>query len=218
MAEIPVHIVLRPYASALPLACFAFGTSNIVYSSFLLHWISASESHLVAILLLAFVAPLEVGPGIMAFLSRDTGGATAFSIFGAVWVVQGLTLLQGGPPASAATAIFLLCLAVCLLMLTIVTLKGKPVLGTVLIVAIIRTIGAATISFGVAALTKPTAWCGLLLGALAFYSGIAFLDEDVTQRISPLTFRFGEAKSAMDGEVMDQVSSIEKEAGVRKQL
>ena len=39
MAEIPVQIVLRPYASSLPLASFAFGVGNVLYSAFLLHWI-----------------------------------------------------------------------------------------------------------------------------------------------------------------------------------
>ena len=220
MADIPVQIVLRPYASSIPLASFAFGTGNALYSAYLLHWIPASESRTVAVMLLAFVAPLELIPSFMAFLARDSGGATAFAIFGAAWVVQGMALLGGPPPdVSHATAGFLLCLAVCLLMLTIVTIKGKPLLGAVLIVAIVRTCGAAATAMMAGAwLTTATAWCGMLLAALAFYSGIAFLEEDVTQRLSPLTFRTGEAKSAMEGKLEDQVSAIEKEAGVRKQL
>ena len=220
MADIPVQIVLRPYASSIPLASFAFGTGNALYSAFLLHWIPDSETRLLSYILLAFVAPLEIAPSLMAFLARDSGGATAFAIFGAAWVVQGLALLGGPPPAiSEVTAGFLLCLAICLLMLTIVTIKGKPLLGGVLIVAVVRTCGAAGMAMtGKAWLAPATAWCGMLLAALAFYSGIAFLEEDVTQRLSPLTFRTGEAKSAMEGKLADQVSAIEKEAGVRKQL
>ena len=85
--------------------------------------------------------------------------------------------------------------------------------------AVVRTCGAAGMAMtGKAWLAPATAWCGMLLAALAFYSGIAFLEEDVTQRLSPLTFRTGEAKSAMEGKLADQVSAIEKEAGVRKQL
>ena len=71
---------------------------------------------------------------------------------------------------------------------------------------------------GVPWVATATGWCGLLLALLAFYSGLAFLEEDVTQRLSPLTFRMGQAKAAMDGGLENQVSSIEKEAGVRKQL
>ena len=220
MADIPVQIVLRPYASSIPLAAFAFGTGNVLYSSYLLHWIPGSETRLVAYMLLGFVAPLELAPSLMAFLARDSGGATAFAIFGASWVVQGLGLLGGPPPpTSPATAAFLLCLAVCLAMLAIVTFRGKPLLGAVLSVAIVRTCGAAAMELtGKTWIHSATAWCGLLLAAMAFYSGIAFLEEDVTQEISPLTFRMGEAKSAMEGKLEDQVSAIEKEAGVRKQL
>jgi succinate-acetate transporter protein len=220
MADVPVQIVLRPYASSIPLAALAFGVGNVLYSAFLLHWIPPSEARLLAIMLLAFVAPLELGPSLMAFLARDSGGATTFAIFGAAWVVQGLALLGGPPPpTSPATAFFLLCLAICLVVLAIVTFKGKPLMGVILLIAILRTSGAATFEYtGLPWAATATAWTGLLLALLAFYAAIAFLEEDVTQRLSPLTFRTGEARAAMQGELKDQISSIDKEAGIRKQL
>ena len=220
MADVPVQIVLRPYASSLPLAAFAFGVGNVLYSAFELHWIPAAETRTVAWMLLAFVAPLELGPSVMAFLTRDGGGATTFAIFGAAWVVQGLALLGGaatGP--NPADGVFLLCLVVCLMLLAVVTFKGKPLLGAVLMVAIVRTAGAATFAFrGAAWVGAATAWCGLLLAGLAFYSGLAFLEEDVTGRLSPLTFRTGAAKAAMEAPLREQVVKVEKEAGVRGQL
>ena len=220
MADVPVQIVLRPYASSIPLASFAFAVGNVLYSAFLLHWIGAGEAHLVGLMLLGFVAPLELGPSLMAFLARDSGGATAFGIFGAAWVVEGLSLLGGAPSSrSAATGIFLVCLALCLVILTVVTFKGKPLLGVVLVVATLRTLMAAAGQFNGAIWAATSAgWCGLVLALLAFYSGLAFLEEDVTQRLSPLTFRTGEARAAMEGELSKQVETIEKEAGVRKQL
>ncbi len=220
MADIPVQIVLRPYASSIPLASFAFGTGHAVYSSFLLHWIPAVEARSVAYILLGFVAPLELGPSAMAFLARDSGGATAFAIFGAAWIVEGLSLLRGSPPpVSQVTGVFLLCLAVCILLLTIVTFRGKPLLGVVLVVAAIRSFAAAAMAFtGKMWLSTSAAWCGLAIAALAFYCGIAFLEEDVTQKLSPLTFRTGEAKAAMQNKLAEQISAIENEAGVRKQL
>lgn len=215
-----VSIVLRPYASPIPLASFAFGIGNVLYSAFLLRWIPASEAHSVALMLLAFVAPLELLPSGMAYLTRDGGGATAFAIFGSAWIVQGLELLTSpSQTTSPASGIFLLCLALTLVMLTIVTFKGKPLLGVVLIIAILRTCGAAWVELtGNALAGRATGYCGLLLATAAFYAGIAFLEEDVTQRLSPLTFRTGEAKAAMEGELRDQISTLEREAGVRKQL
>ena len=53
---------------------------------------------------------------------------------------------------------------------------------------------------------------------LAFYSAFAFLEEDITGKISALTFRTGEAKAAMEGSLQEQIKSLESEAGVRKQL
>ena len=220
MADFPVQIVLRPYASSIPLAPFAFGVGYVLYSAFLLHWIPAMEAREMAYMLLAFVAPLELGPSLMAFLARDSGGATAFVIFGAAWVVQGLSLLGGPPPpTSPVTGIFFLCLTLCLVTLATVTFKGKPLLGAVLVVAIVRTLGAAAFALkGLQWLATATGWCGLVLALLAFYSAFAFLEEDVTERLSSLTFRTGEARAAMEQDLASQVSTIEKEAGVRKQL
>lgn len=218
--DVPVQIVLRPYASAIPLASFAFGVGNFLYAALLLHWIPQAESRQVGMMLLGFVAPLELGPSVMAFLARDTGGATTYAIFGMAWVVQGLSLLADPAAApSAAVGVFLFSLALCLLLLAVVTFKGKPLLGAVLVVALVRTAGAALAETTASAWwSKATAVCGLVLGLLAFYSGFAFLEEDVTLKISPLTFRMGEAREAMEGRLTDQLATVGREAGVRKQL
>jgi uncharacterized protein len=124
------RIVVRPYASALPLGCFAFGVGNTLMSVYAFHWIGSSETRLMAVLLLAFVALLELIPCIMAFLSRDTGGATAMGVFSAVWVVQGIQFIIAAPHApSVAMGMFLLMLAILLAMLAIVSFPGKPLLG-----------------------------------------------------------------------------------------
>lgn len=219
MPDVPVQIVLRPYASPIPLAAFAFGVGNVLSAAYFLHWIPTSEASLLAIILLAFVAPLELVPSIMAFITRDGGGATSYAIFGAVWLVQGVGLWMHAPAQSHTTALFLLCLALCLILLTIVTFKGKPLLGAILIVAAIRTLGAATIArWDMPLISKMTGWTGLLLALLAFYSAFAFLEEDVTGKLSALTFRTGEAKAALEGSLEEQVKLLEREAGVRKQL
>ena len=216
-----VRITLTPYASALPLASLAFGIGNVLFAAFLLDWIPPSESRSLALVLLAFVAPLELFPSAMAFLSRDTGGATAFAIFGAAWIVQGLELLVSGGQAgpSATAAFFFGMLALTQLILAVITFRGKPLLGGLLVVATLRTVGAALLQAGVAHHLAPvTAGLGLLLAILAFYAAMAFLEEDVTGRISPLTFRTGQAKAAMEGRLEDQVEALTREAGVRKQL
>ena len=214
------RIVLRPYASAIPLGAFAFGIGNVLYSAFLLHWIASSESLLLAVMLLAFVAPLELLPCVMAYLSRDTGGATAFGIFGAAWVVQGIQLLlPGANQPSVASGIFLASLALCLAILSVITFPGKPLIGSLLVVAVLRTVGAALMEFAFGhSIATISAILGLVLALFAFYSGVAFLDEDVRQVISPLTFRTGAARAAMEGSLEEQIEPLSREAGIRKQL
>lgn len=215
-----VRIVLRPYASALPLGTFSFAIGNILFSAFLLHWIPVHETKLLAVMLLAFVAPLELIACGMAFLSRDTGAATVMGIFSVSWVVQGLQLiLFGQGSASPATGILLLLLSVCLTLLAAVTFRGKPLVGILLSLAVIRSVGAATVEFGAGPTSEIfTACAGLALGLSAFYCGFALLLEDVDVSIKPLTMRSGKAKIAMSGSIGEQVAQIANEAGVRQQL
>ncbi len=217
--SVQTRIVLRPYASALPMAAFAFGVGNLLYSGLLLGWIPPSESMVVAIILLAFAAPLELFPSVLAFLSRDSGGATAFGIFGASWIVQGLQLLvAGSDKPSAAGGIFLFSLVGILLILAVITFRGKPLLGVLIIFAILRTAAAALMNFGMQALKVPAAILGLVVTAMAFYGALAFLHEDVQQVLSALTLRSGDAKAAMQDPLEDQLEQVTREAGVRKQL
>ncbi len=214
-----VRIVLRPYASALPLGCFSFAIGNALLSAFLLHWIPENEARLLAVMLLVFVAPLELIACAMAFLSRDTGAATAMGIFAAAWVVQGVQFMLFGAALSAASGILLALLAVCLGMLTAITFSGKPLIGILLVAATLRSAGAAGMQFGGGKLfTIVAAGFGFVVTLAAFYCGFALLVEDVQGSLHPLTGRTGAARDAMSGGLESQMGHIENEAGVRQQL
>lgn len=215
-----IRVVVRPYASALPLGCFAFGVGNALTSALYLHWIPATDLPILAIMFLAFVAPLELIPCIMAFLSRDTGSATAMGIFSAAWVVQGIKLLSAGSDSpSPALGIFLLFLAVFLAILAFVTFSDKPLLGVLLTLAMLRSIGASLLQFGLSGgLGVTTAVLGLLVSAFSLYSGLGFLMEDIKQKPLAMTFRRGEAKAALEGDLQHQLHRAIREAGVRDQL
>ena len=215
-----IRIILRPYASALPLGCFAFGIGNALLAAFVLHWIPALEKNTLAAMLLGFVAPLEFLPCVMAFLSRDTGAATVMGLFASAWVVIGVQLLTGDPAApSRATGLFLLLLALCLIILTAVTFSGKPLLGVLLGTAILRSISAAVCQFGVhGGMDTVNAILDAMVAFLAFYSALAFLLEDIQQKPNRMTFRREAAKEAVEGTLQEQVKHISNEAGVRQQL
>ena len=216
---VPVQIVLRPYASALPMAGFAFGVGNVLYSSLLLGWIPLTEARTVAMMLLAFAAPLELFPSVLAFLSRDGNGATAFGVFGAAWAVQGLTLLRsGGTAPSPAAGIFLASLTAVLAVLCGISFRGKPLLGSLLVVAILRTICLALSNLGHQLFEKPGAIFGLIVAAFAFYGALAFLHEDTSEQISRLTLRSGDARDALTKPLDEQLDPISREVGIRRQL
>ncbi len=215
-----VRIVVRPYASSLPLGAFAFGIGNMLLAAFALHWIPLSEKTTLAVILLAFVAPLELIPCIMAFLSRDSGASIAMGLFAAGWAVQGVQLIMADPMTpSICNGIFLLLLAVCLAVLAKVTFSVKPVIGVLLIVAVLRSVATGITQFGVhGALDIIAAMLDGMVGLLAFYCGAAFLIEDAKGKLLPMTFRRQDAKEAMDGRFSQQMKHIANEAGVRQQL
>jgi succinate-acetate transporter protein len=219
-AQGAVRIVVHPYASALPLGCLAFGIGNALLGAFILHWIPLSDTPVFAVMLLAFVAPLEAISCVMAFLSRDSGAATAMGIFASAWIVLGVQLLISNPSVlSPVTGMFLLLLALCLAILARVTFPGKPVLGILLSVAILRSIGAALAQFGIrGSVDVVTATLGFVVALLAFYSAAGLLLEDIKGRPLTMTFRRGPAKAALDGDLQEQMTHIANEAGVRQQL
>ncbi len=216
---VPVQIVLRPFASALPMAGFAFGVGNILYSSLLLGWIPMAEARTVAMMLLAFAAPLELFPSVLAFLSRDGNGATAFGVFGAAWAVQGLELLKSGSTApSPAAGIFLLSLTLVLAVLCGITFRGKPLLGSLLVAAVLRTASLGLANLGHPRLQAPGAVFGLIVAVFAFYNAFAFLYEDAREQLSRLTLRSGDSRAALTRRLSEQLDPLSREVGIRRQL
>lgn len=75
------RIFLRPLASPIPLGFFAFGVGSFVQSGLQLGWIPQSEGQSLALVIGAFVAPAELLAAIVAFLTRETLGATVLGLF-----------------------------------------------------------------------------------------------------------------------------------------
>src|SRR3954471_11651977 len=117
-ADAGVRIVLRPLASALPLGFFAFACGCFLLSGLQLHWVPADEGKQVALIELAFVAPLQLGASLLGYAARDVGAGTTLGLFGGCWTATALTLLSLPPAAtSRALGLFLCAFAVPLLAL-----------------------------------------------------------------------------------------------------
>ena len=110
------RIVLRPLASPLLLAFFAFGAESLMLSGLQLGLIPAPETRSVAIVQAAFVFPPMVLSSVLAFLSRETLGATIMALISVAWLANGLIDLMTTPPTSTNATQGLLALAAILLL------------------------------------------------------------------------------------------------------
>ena len=214
------RVVLRPIASSLPLGFFAFTVGTVLLSAIELNWTPVATTGQVAILVLAFVAPLEVLSGVFAFLARDSGAATGLTTLSAAWAATAITLFRR-PPAelNRPLAIFLLALAVVMLVMSAVSVTGKPLFGVLLVIGACRfaLTGVYEIT-GVIGVEQASGWLGVPLAAFALYGGLALLLEESYQRIVLPLGRRGRARSSLEGSFAHQVHQAEQEAGVRRQL
>src|SRR5207237_10617829 len=97
------RIFLRPIGSGLPLGFFAFGIGMLLLGCTAIGWIPVSEQKDVGMLLMSFVFPLELVATIVAFLARDTVGATTLGLFTTSWLALGWMDLESPPGSTSVT-------------------------------------------------------------------------------------------------------------------
>jgi hypothetical protein len=78
--ERATRIVLRPIANPLPLGFLALGAGTLVVAGLQLDWFAATEGRSVALILLAFVFPLQLLAAIFGFFARDVVAGTGMGV------------------------------------------------------------------------------------------------------------------------------------------
>jgi succinate-acetate transporter protein len=215
------NVVVRAYANPLPLGFFAFGVGMALLACLALDVITGSEEvRATGVLLAAFVCPLEILAAVIAFLVRDTGAASALGLFSTSWAALGvLYILAPDQQTSRTVGVYLCAFALMLVPLAAIAFLGKRLLGLVLSVSIARGALAAAYQLGAPhALQTADAVAALLLVGLALYSGTAFLIEDVRQRTKLPIMRRGDARGAIEDDLLAQQARLPREPGVRRQL
>ena len=214
------RIVLRPLASPLPLAFFAFGAGSLMLSGLQLGVIPTAETRSVAIVQAAFVFPPLALCAVLSYLSRETLGATIMALISFSWLANGLIDLTTPPDATSATqGLLALALTAILLLVAGAAVLGKPLLGAVIALA-----SARFAMNGLYELTASSAFettsgvLGCAIAAIALYGGLALGLEDLQGKPVLPIGRRGGARRAFEGDIGEQVGPIESEAGVRKQL
>jgi uncharacterized protein len=215
-----IVIALRPLASALPLGFFAFGIGMLLLAAVGDQWIATSESRHVGLLLATFVFPIELAAAILGFAARDVFAGTGLGLFSTSWLALGLTFLTGRPGAtSGALGIYLLGFAAALLPLALAAFLGKPLIGTILLVAAARAVLAGLYELGgPTGLNHAAGILAAVVAGIAWYGGAAFLLEDMRQRTVLPTFRRGASRQSLEGSLREQVERAQGDAGVREQL
>src|SRR4051812_4257377 len=99
--EWATRIVLRPIANPLPLGFIALGAGTLLLSALQLGWLEPTEGHDVALLLLAFVAPLQLVACIFEFLARDVVAGSGMGILAGTWLATSLVMRNLAPGATS---------------------------------------------------------------------------------------------------------------------
>jgi succinate-acetate transporter protein len=215
-----VRIVVRPYASSLPLGFFSFGVGMLLLGGIANGWLHPSDRHTVGLLLALFVFPLELVCAIFALLSRDTFGATGLGMFTTSWLALGIAdLTSSQNSVSRAVGLFEFGFAFAVVLLAFAAFAGKPLIGAIMLVAATRSTLAGVHEWGGPSWAWTTAgWLGVAIFAAAMYGGLAFLLEDVNKRAVLPVFRRGTSKESLEGDLSSQLAQLGDEAGVRQTL
>jgi succinate-acetate transporter protein len=226
MRERPEHdaararVVLRPIASPLPLGFLALAGATMLVSGLQLDWLGVDQGKPVALILIAFVVPLQVIASVLGFLARDGAAATGMGILAGTWLSVALVMLAGHPGATSdALGLLLLVASVAMLVPASAALRGKLVPAAVLCTTSLR-----FLLTGLFQLTASGSWAdaagvvGLFLGALAVYAAFALELEDAARRTLLPVGRRRAGASALTADLDGQLSKVAREPGVRTQL
>jgi succinate-acetate transporter protein len=214
------RIMLRPIGNPLPLGFLALAGGTLLIAALQLEWLAPTDGGDVALILVAFVFPLQLVASVFGYLARDVVAGTGMGLLAGIWLSIALIKLTGAPGATSdALGLFLLLAGVAMLVPAAASASGKLVPAAVLTTTALRF--AAT---GLYELTAADSWkavagvIGLVLCALAIYAALALALEDARRETVLPLGRRAMGRTAVGGTLEDQLARVEREAGVREQL
>jgi uncharacterized protein len=214
------RIMLRPVGNPLPLGFLALAGGTLLVSGLQLEWLKPTEGPAVAIILIAFVFPLQLLASVFGYLARDVVAGTGMGLLAGTWLSIGLVTLTS-PPGSTSDALglFLLLAGAAMLVPAAASATGKLVPA-----ALLATTAARFATAGIYQLTASRTWegvtgvVGLFLCGLAIYTSLAMALEDARRSTLLPLGRIGAGRESVEGNFGEQLKRIKREAGVREQL
>jgi succinate-acetate transporter protein len=215
------RVVLRPIGNPLPLGFLALAGATLLVSGLQLGWLAPSQGRDVALILLAFVFPLQLVSSIFGYLGRDVVVGTGMGLLSGTWLAVALVTITAPAPGATSDALglFLLLASVAMLVPAAAAAEGKLVPA-----AVLTTTSARFATTGLAQLTAAPGWkhaagvVGLVLCALAVYAALGLALEDARGATLLPLGRRGAGEEALAGGIEAQLEGIEHVAGVRRQL
>jgi uncharacterized protein len=178
------RVILRPIGNPLALGFLALAGATLLVSGLQLGWLDPPQGRQVALILIAFVFPLQLVTSVLGFLARDVAAGTGMGVLSGTWLSVGLiTLTSPAGSTSDALGLFLLLAGVAMLVPAVAAAGGKLVAAAVL--------GTTALRFtctGIYELTASKTWedvagvVGLVLFAVAVYAALAVALEETRRR------------------------------------
>jgi uncharacterized protein len=218
--ERAARIVLRPIGNPLPLGFLALAGATLLVSGLQLGWLAPDQGKDVALVLIAFVFPLQLVASVFGFLGRDVVAGTGMGVLAGTWLSVGLVILTSPAGATSdALGLFLLVAGAAML----VPAAGAST-GKLAAFAVLATTALRLVVTGLYQLTAIGSWenvagvIGLVLCVLAMYAAVALALEDANRETLLPVGRRGAGRESLEAGFDDQLTRIEREAGVREQL
>src|SRR5205085_1705260 len=92
--QVGAQVMLRPLANPLPLGFLALAVATLLLSAVQLQWLPIKDATAVAVILVVFVAPLQLLTSILGFLARDPVAGTGMGILAGTWAAVALVTLR----------------------------------------------------------------------------------------------------------------------------
>jgi uncharacterized protein len=200
--------MLRPIGNPLPLGFLGLAGGTLVVSGLQLGWLDKSQGTDVALILIAFVFPLQLVTSIFGYLGRDVVAGTGMGVLAGSWLSIALVMLTS-PPGSTSDALGLLVL---LSAAGLAIAAGVATAGKLVATAVLGTAALRFACTGMYELTASKTWehiagvVGLVLLALGIYAALAIALEESRRELVLPTGRRG---AGLD---------VGEEPGIRPQL
>ena len=133
------QVVARAIGNPLPLGFVGLAAATLLVSGLQLSWFSPTEGREVALILIAFVFPVQLVASVLGFTGRDVVAGTGMGILAGTWLSVGLVKLTGEPGSvSDPLGLLLLVSGTAMLVPAAGALGTKPLPAAVLTTTALR--------------------------------------------------------------------------------